>query len=144
MRSPRLSAPCSATDTAERRTSLADGTHVRVRMCAYLQGSPPCGDGGAREFGATPRPEDGLVDNKLNCEIDLYDPWADRREIKNIYDIYPVKRLKENRYHGIILAVRHKKFKDMGIKTIKRLCKTNHVIYDLKYLFLKNQVDLRL
>ena len=82
--------------------------------------------------------------NKLNCEIDLYDPWADRREIKNIYDIYPVKRLKENRYHGIILAVRHKKFKDMGIKTIKRLCKTNHVIYDLKYLFLKNQVDLRL
>ena len=82
--------------------------------------------------------------NKLNCEIDLYDPWADRREIKNIYDIYPVKRLKENRYHGIILAVRHKKFKDMGIKTIKRLCKTNHVIYDLKYLILKNQVDLRL
>jgi UDP-N-acetyl-D-galactosamine dehydrogenase len=81
---------------------------------------------------------------KLNCEIDLYDPWADRREIKNIYDIYPVKKLKENSYQGIIIAVRHRNFKDMGIKAIKRLCKTNHVIYDLKYLFLKNQVDLRL
>ena len=81
---------------------------------------------------------------KLNCEIDLYDPWADRREIKNIYNIYPVKKLKENSYQGIIIAVRHRNFKDMGIKAIKRLCKTNHVIYDLKYLFLKNQVDLRL
>ena len=82
--------------------------------------------------------------NKLNCEVDLYDPWVDNKEIKNIYNINPVKKLKKNNYHGIIIAVKHEKFKDMGIKSIKSLCKPNHIIYDLKYLFLKNQVDLRL
>lgn len=82
--------------------------------------------------------------NKLNCNIDLYDPWADRAEIKKNYNIYPQKKLKKNTYEGVIIAVGHKKFKDLGIKAIKRLCKKNHVIYDLKYLFPKNQVDLRL
>ena len=61
--------------------------------------------------------------NKLNCKIDLYDPWVDNKEIKNIYNIYPIKKLKENSYHGIIIAVKHKRFKDMGIKAIKSLCK---------------------
>ena len=70
--------------------------------------------------------------NKLNCNIDLYDPWVDRAEIK------------KNNYEGIIIAVGHKKFKQLGIKNIKKLCKKKHVIYDLKYLFPKNQVDLRL
>ena len=82
--------------------------------------------------------------NKFNCNIDLYDPWVDRAEIKKNYNIYPQKKLKKNTYEGVIIAVGHKKFKDLGIKAIKRLCKKNHVIYDLKYLFPKNQVDLRL
>ena len=32
----------------------------------------------------------------------------------------------------------------MGIKKISQLCKKDGIIYDLKYLFAKNQVDLRL
>ena len=32
----------------------------------------------------------------------------------------------------------------MGIKKISQLCKKNRIIYDLKYLFDKDQVDLRL
>ena len=40
-----------------------------------------------------------------------------------------------NYYDGIIIAVSHKIFIEMGKIEILNLCKKNHVIYDLKYLF---------
>ncbi len=81
---------------------------------------------------------------KFNCNLDLYDPWADRKEIKETYNISLQSKLSKNTYDGVIIAVAHKKFKKMGIKAILNLCKNNHVIYDLKYLFSKNQIELRL
>jgi UDP-N-acetyl-D-galactosamine dehydrogenase len=53
-------------------------------------------------------------------------------------------KLNQNTYDGIIIAVGHDKFKSMGIKTILDFCKKKHVIYDLKYLFPSDKVDLRL
>ena len=81
---------------------------------------------------------------KFDCDLDLYDPWADKEEIKKTYNVYPSSQLSKNTYDGVIIAVAHKKFKSMGVKFISNLCKKNHVIYDLKYLFSKSQVDLRL
>ena len=81
---------------------------------------------------------------KYNCELDLYDPWANNEDIKNTYGILPNLKLNQNTYDGIIIAVGHDKFKDMGIKTISDLCKKDNVIYDLKYLFPSDKVDLRL
>ena len=81
---------------------------------------------------------------EFNCNLDLYDPWVDTQEIKETYNISPHSKLNQNTYDGIIIAVAHEEFKKMGIKTISNLCKKNHVIYDLKYLFSKGEVDLRL
>ena len=81
---------------------------------------------------------------KLNCKIDLFDPWANSNEIKEAYNIFPNSKLNKNTYDGIIIAVAHKKFKKMGINSIKDLCKKNHVIYDLKYLFKKSEINIRL
>jgi UDP-N-acetyl-D-galactosamine dehydrogenase len=81
---------------------------------------------------------------EFNCNLDLHDPWANRDEIKEIFNIYPHSELSQNTYDGIVVAVAHEEFKKMGIKAISNLCKKNHVIYDLKYLFSKDQVDLRL
>ncbi len=81
---------------------------------------------------------------KYNCNLDLYDPWADSKEIKKIYDIHPKSILDNNKYDGVIVAVAHQKFKEMGITEILNLCKKKHVIYDLKYIFSKDQVTLRL
>ena len=47
-------------------------------------------------------------------------------------------------YDAIILAVAHSDFSDMGSKSIRLYGKEVHVLYDLKYLFPKDQVDLRL
>ena len=81
---------------------------------------------------------------KFDCNLDLYDPWTNEEEIKKIYNIYPTTKLVKNTYDGILIAVAHDKFKNMGIKFISNLCKKNHIIYDLKFLFSKDQVDLRL
>jgi UDP-N-acetyl-D-galactosamine dehydrogenase len=81
---------------------------------------------------------------KYNCSIDLLDPWADNKEVKKIYKINPVTKLNPGTYDAIILAVAHDKFKTMGAKFISTLGKKNRIIYDLKYLFSKKKVDLRL
>ena len=81
---------------------------------------------------------------KYDCNLALYDPQANSEEINDTYNIYPNTKLNHNRYDGVIIAVAHEIFKTMGIKAIQGLCKKNHVIYDLKYLFSKEDVDLRL
>ena len=55
-----------------------------------------------------------------------------------------IQTLNKNDYDGIIIAVAHKIFIEMGKIEILNLCKKNHVIYDLKYIFDQADVDLRL
>ena len=81
---------------------------------------------------------------KYTHNLDLYDPWTDSEEIKKIYGTNLQQSLDKNKYDGVIIAVAHKIFIEMGIIEILNLCKKNHVIYDLKYLFTKDQIDLRL
>ena len=81
---------------------------------------------------------------KLKCNLDLYDPWVNKEDIKKIYKIYPKTKLIKNSYDGIVVAVAHDKFKNMGINKIYKLSKKNHVIYDLKYLFTSSKIDIRL
>ena len=81
---------------------------------------------------------------KLKCTLHLYDPWVTKEEIKKVYNIPPISEFTKNTFDGVIIAIAHKKFKNMGIKVISSLCKKNHVIYDLKFLFPKNQTSLRL
>ena len=81
---------------------------------------------------------------KYNCNLDLFDPWADEDEIRKLYGISPKTKLNNNTYDGVIIAVAHKKFKNMGENKILNLCKKNNIIYDLKYLFPKEKFSLRL
>ncbi len=81
---------------------------------------------------------------KRKCQIDLYDPWTNNKEIKREYKINPVNELINKKYDSVIIAVAHDKFRNLGIDTIYNLCKKNHVIYDLKYLFNSKKIDLRL
>ena len=80
----------------------------------------------------------------FNCNIDIYDPWVDSKEASKSFDIKITNTLKRNTYDGVIVAVAHKEFFKMGIKKIKSYCKPSHVIYDLKHIFDKTEVDLRL
>ena len=81
---------------------------------------------------------------KYNVEIDVHDPWINANEANREYSITPIAQPVSNQYDGIILAVAHEQFIKMGIEKIRALGKDNHVLYDLKYLFTKEDTDIRL
>ncbi len=81
---------------------------------------------------------------KLGAEIDTYDPWVDKTSLENKYIDNHIDKLKKNDYDAVIIAVAHEVFKEIKISEIKSLCKSDHIIYDLKYLFPSQLTDMRL
>ena len=79
-----------------------------------------------------------------NCEVDVYDPWVTVEEAQHEYGITPIHRPDNGSYDAIVLAVAHHQFKDMGASSIRALGKPTSVLYDLKYLFSRQESDLRL
>jgi len=43
-----------------------------------------------------------------------------------------------------VVAVGHSQFKEIGAAGVRRLCRKNHVLYDVKHVFAANEVDGRL
>lgn len=84
---------------------------------------------------------------EYNINVDVYDPWVDADESRHEYGISPINdiaNLDNSSYDGIILAVAHNQFLEMGVTKIRALGKQNHVLYDLKYLFDRDLSDIRL
>lgn len=83
---------------------------------------------------------------EYNCEVDVFDPWADTNEARHEYGITPIEKsaLLPQTYDAIILAVGHSQFKEMGVEKIRALGKDLHVLYDIKYLLDSSESDLRL
>jgi UDP-N-acetyl-D-galactosamine dehydrogenase len=78
------------------------------------------------------------------AEVDVFDPWIDAAEAEHEYGIRPIKRPRDGAYDAAVLAVGHKQFRDMGIANVRKACKKNHIVYDIKYVFAADQVDGRL
>lgn len=80
----------------------------------------------------------------FNCEVDVFEPLVELEEAKSECKIDIVSNLMPNTYDGIIIAVGHDRFKQMGVKEIRKLGRSKHVLYDLKYVFKTEETDLRL
>ena len=81
---------------------------------------------------------------EYNIDVDVYDPWVDKAEAEREYNVTPISKSAVNNYDGIILAVAHNEFVEMGVEKIRALGKTSHILYDLKYVFSKEDTDIRL
>ncbi len=81
---------------------------------------------------------------EYNIHVDVYDPWVDTAEAEHEYGITPVKALAQGAYDGVIVAVSHHQFVELGAKGIRALGKPEHVLYDLKYVLTADESDLRL
>ena len=81
---------------------------------------------------------------EYNIEVDVYDPWVDKAEAEREYNVTPITKPVVNNYDGIILAVAHNEFVDMGAEYIRNFGKAEHVLYDLKYVFTREDTDIRL
>ena len=76
--------------------------------------------------------------------VDIYDPWASSAEAEHEYGLSLVDAPTPGSYDGIIVAVAHHQFREMGSEAIRALGKSEHVLYDLKYVLPSADVDLRL
>lgn len=80
---------------------------------------------------------EGLQD--YHAKIDIYDPWVAKTDSELL-----VSEPKADTYDAIILAVGHKQFVEMGAEKIRSFGKSPSVLFDVKSLFPRDQVDGRL
>ncbi|MDW3095274.1 MAG: Vi polysaccharide biosynthesis UDP-N-acetylglucosamine C-6 dehydrogenase TviB [Gammaproteobacteria bacterium] len=82
--------------------------------------------------------------DSYHANVDVYDPWVNAEEAKHEYGITPLSELKAGTYDAIIVAVSHKEFIKMGVDAIRALGKQQHILFDVKHIFPKQDVDARL
>ncbi|AQS51920.1 MAG TPA: Vi polysaccharide biosynthesis UDP-N-acetylglucosamine C-6 dehydrogenase TviB [Paenalcaligenes hominis] len=81
---------------------------------------------------------------EYDVNVDVYDPWLDAEATEKEYGIVPITQPDVGQYDGIVLAVAHDAFKELGIDAIRSFGKATHVLYDLKYVLDSSESDLRL
>ncbi|MGG4773497.1 Vi polysaccharide biosynthesis UDP-N-acetylglucosamine C-6 dehydrogenase TviB [Alcaligenaceae bacterium 429] len=81
---------------------------------------------------------------QYDVNVDVYDPWVEADEARREYGVDVVSKLDDGQYDGVIIAVAHKQFVEMGAERLRALGKADHVLYDLKYVLPQDASDLRL
>ncbi|MDX2369627.1 MAG: nucleotide sugar dehydrogenase [Colwellia sp.] len=81
---------------------------------------------------------------EYDTNVDVYDPWVNPSDAKHEYGVELIDKPKSEYYDAVIFAVAHKQFKALSNDDIKGLMKTEHVIYDLKYMLDPELADIRL
>ena len=77
---------------------------------------------------------------KLNNNIDVYDPYADKNEVYRFSSIKLIDKIIK-KYEVVILAVAHDQFLEIDYKNILN---ENYVLYDVKSILPKKLITLRL
>ena len=81
---------------------------------------------------------------ELGCKVDIFDPCVSNAEVKKEYGIELISEPIQSRYDAILVAVSHDEFKRYTTEEIRSFAKNNHVLFDVKYLLNKDNVDGRL
>ncbi|BCX82648.1 UDP-N-acetyl-D-galactosamine dehydrogenase [Methylomarinovum caldicuralii] len=79
-----------------------------------------------------------------NARVAVHDPWAHADEAREELGIELIERPEPGRYDAIILATGHDQFREMGAEAIRAFGKPNAVLFDVKGILPKEQVDGRL
>jgi UDP-N-acetyl-D-galactosamine dehydrogenase len=78
---------------------------------------------------------------QFNINVDVFDPHADKHEVKVEYGIDLIETISD-KYDAIILAVSHKEFIEFDIRSI--CASSDSIIYDIKSFLERSIVDARL
>jgi len=79
---------------------------------------------------------------QFQIEVDIYDPWVDKSEALEEYDVSLQDNLRDKKYDAIILAVAHAEFKELDYLNLKR--NPSSIIFDTKAILDRELVDARL
>lgn len=77
----------------------------------------------------------------FGINVYIYDPIADPEEIYREYEIDVIERPSDfYPYDGIIIAVKHDLFKNFSIKKLRKMCRDDSIIVDVKGIFDKEMI----
>ena len=76
--------------------------------------------------------------------VDVHDPWADDAEAHEEYALTLTAEPEPATYDGIVLAVPHGHYHELGSAALRRYGREPHVFFDLKSMFGPSESDLRL
>ena len=80
----------------------------------------------------------------FSCNVDVYDPWVNKKQVTKEYNIEPIDKPIKGKYDAIVIAVAHNEFKLLTLEQIRSYGKINHILYDIKYLLKASETDGRL
>ena len=78
---------------------------------------------------------------EYNVNVTVYDPWANPDIVRHEYGIEVTNELPKDKFTTAILAVAHKKFEDIDVRS---LLEDRHVIFDVKAFLDRKIIDGRL
>jgi UDP-N-acetyl-D-glucosamine/UDP-N-acetyl-D-galactosamine dehydrogenase len=77
--------------------------------------------------------------------VDVFDPWVDEDEAREECNIDVMRSMpSEKSYQGIIIAVAHSEFTELGADGIRAVGHPGHILYDLKRVLKRGEADLYL
>ena len=77
--------------------------------------------------------------------VDIHDPWADPAEAKAEYGVELLATAPvAGSYDAVVVAVAHDEFKNGGSASVRALANGRAVLYDIKGILPKHDVDGRL
>ena len=82
--------------------------------------------------------------DSYGTQVDVHDPWVDADEARHEYGLDLVADPAHGAYDVVVLAVAHEQFRKLGADGIRKFCKDNSVVYDIKYVLPAGEVDDRL
>lgn len=78
---------------------------------------------------------------QFGLNVDIYDPWASKEEVKHEYGIDLLPALNGKKYQAVIIAVSHNEFHQIDFQALKE---GQAVIFDTKAFINRELVDARL
>lgn len=76
----------------------------------------------------------------FDIKVDIYDPWVNPNDVKHEYGIDVVNDLPVGPFAAVILAVAHKEFLSLDVRSFA----PNGIVYDVKGILPKEIIDSRL
>jgi len=79
-----------------------------------------------------------------SAEVVVHDPWVNADEARHEYALELEPELAPGTYDAIVIAVAHDEIRALGAAGIHALGRDLHVVYDIKHVLAKTEVDGRL
>lgn len=78
---------------------------------------------------------------QFGLSVDIYDPWANPKEVNLEYSVNLITDIKKQNYIGVIITTGHQEFADMDYRPFKE---NGTIIFDTKSIIPREYADARL